>query len=256
MPAVSSNEKQNLWDKRERYQQTPNRYAEVTQLKSLNKLLAEMGNTWRQNRSSINYVDLGCGEGKGAQFFTQYLAKTVGLPVKSMGIDASTKCAGACKEKGIDFAVRELGVDPLGLVDYQVVTLFETIEHIFNTDNLLESIRKSISKDGVLLVTTLNVVCLKNRILVPLGIQPFNTEVSTRKLSYGYKFKKLRDRMDTWTPAGHIRPFTLLSLIELLEDNGFKVVLSFGLENWGSLRFLERISKNMCTGIFVVAKPV
>jgi 2-polyprenyl-3-methyl-5-hydroxy-6-metoxy-1,4-benzoquinol methylase len=159
-------------------------------------------------------------------------------------------------ERGIDFKLRELGAEQLGLADCQVITLFETIEHIFNTDSLLESVRQAISKDGLLFVSTLNVVCLKNRFLVPLGIQPFNTEVSTRKLSYDYKYKRLRERMDTWAPAGHIRPFTLLSLTELLEDNGFKVVQSFGLENWRGLKFLERLSKNMCTGIFVVAKPV
>jgi 2-polyprenyl-3-methyl-5-hydroxy-6-metoxy-1,4-benzoquinol methylase len=253
---MSIDDQTNLWDARERYKKTPNRYEEVANLKSINKLLTQTGTTWRQNRSFINYADLGCGEGKGAQFFSQYLTKTIELPVKTIGIDASTRCADSCKEKGIDFQVRELGKDPIGLIDYQVITLFETIEHIFNTDNLLTSVRQMISDDGLFFVTTLNVVCLKNRILVPLGIQPFNTEVSTKKLSYGYKFKKLRERMDTWEPAGHIRPFTLPSLTELLEDNGFKVVLSFGLENWKNLRFLERVSKNMCTGIFVVAKPV
>jgi 2-polyprenyl-3-methyl-5-hydroxy-6-metoxy-1,4-benzoquinol methylase len=247
---------QTIWDARERYLQTPNRYAEVTGLKPLNNFIKELGNQWRKDRFWINYADLGCGEGKGTQFFSDYIVRTVGLPVKSTGVDASTKCATACKERGVDFYVRELGVDPLGILDYQVITLFETIEHIFNTDDLIESIRQAISWDGVLLVTTLNVVCLKNRILVPLGIQPFNTEVSTRKLSYGYKIKKLRDRMDTWAPAGHIRPFTLPSLTELLEDNGFKVVQSYGLENWRGLRFLEKFSKNMCTGIFVVAKPI
>jgi hypothetical protein len=106
-----------------------------------------------------------------------------------------------------------------------------------------------------LLITTLNVVCWKNRILVPLGIQPFNTEVSTQKLSYGYRFGSLKQRMDTWKPAGHIRPFTIYSLCDLIQDNGFQVINSFGLENWKSFKFLEKLSKNMCTGMLVIAKP-
>ncbi len=61
--------------------------------------------------------------------------------------------------------------------------------------------------------------------------------------------------METWPPAGHIRPFTLHSLRDMLEDNGFTIVKSFGLENWRSLKFLEHISKNMCTGMLVIAKP-
>ena len=245
-----------LWNNRERFTQTPNRYREVTSKKAINDLFTDYGCRWRSNRLWINYADLGCGEGAGTEFFAKYLTEKIGLPVRAVGVDASPNCASACNSRKIDFQNVVLGSDPLPLMDIQVITLFETIEHIFNTDKLLASAREAISYDGLLLVTTLNVVCLKNRILVPLGIQPFNTEVSTEKLSYGYKFNKLRNKMDTWKPAGHIRPFTLHSLSELIEDNGFKVVASYGLENWGSLRFLEKIAKNMCTGIFVVAKPV
>ena len=246
---------QELWNSRERYAQTPDRYREITAKKPINALFEKYGKRWRQDHLWIDYADLGCGEGAGTEYFSKFLAKTIGLPIRITGVDASSKCASACVERKIDFRNLTLGVDPLGLKDYQVFTLFETIEHVFNTDKLLESIRASISKDGLLLVTTLNVVCLKNRFLVPLGIQPFNTEVSTKKLSYGYKYNSLRERMDTWAPAGHIRPFTLLSLSELLEDNGFKVIQSYGLENWGSLKLLEKVAKNMCTGIFVVALP-
>lgn len=245
-----------LWNNRERFAQTPDRYREVASKKAIKSLFTEYALRWRSNRQRINYADLGCGEGAGTEFFSKFIAEKVGLPVKTVGVDASPNCASACNSRKIDFQTAVLGSEPLPLKDIQVITLFETIEHIFNTDKLLASARAAISDDGLLLVTTLNVVCLKNRILVPLGIQPFNTEVSTEKLSYGYKFKSLRDKMDTWKPAGHIRPFTLPSLSELVEDNGFKVIASYGLENWGSLRFLEKIAKNMCTGIFVVAKPV
>ncbi|MCW3994705.1 MAG: class I SAM-dependent methyltransferase [Candidatus Bathyarchaeota archaeon] len=246
---------EDLWDKRERFEQTPDRYREIACKKPVAQVLERLGSQWRKDCLWINYADLGCGEGKGTKFFSEFLVKTVGLPVKSIGVDASAICAVPCRERGIDFCKVELGAEPLNLSDYQVITLFETIEHVFNTDKLLESIRQSISKDGVLLVTTLNVVCLKNRLLVPLGIQPFNTEVSTKKLSYGYKYKSLRQRMDTWKPAGHIRPFTLYSLTEMLEENGFKVLKSLGLENWRTLKVLEHVAKNMCTGILVVAVP-
>src|SRR4030065_922278 len=107
-------------------------------------------------------------------------------------------------------------------------------------------------KDGLLLVTTLNVVCWKNRIMVPLGIQPFNTEVSTRKLSYGYRFESLKKKMATWKPAGHIRPFTLYSLCEMLEDNGFTVIRSYGLENWWAFKFLKSIAKT-CALAFLLS---
>lgn len=253
----SSKIDEKLWDKREIYSQsqTPNRYREVASMETIRVLFKQLGKQWRQKHLWINYADLGCGEGEGTKYFTKFLVKTVGLPINAVGIDASPKCREACERNVLNFRRVKLGEESLGLEEYQVFTLFETIEHVFNTDQLIESIRASISKDGVLLVTTLNVVCLKNRFLVPLGIQPFNTEVSTKKLSYGYKLKSLRAKMDTWKPAGHIRPFTLSSLCEILEDNGFTVMYTFGLENWRALKVLEKIAKNMCTGIFVVVKP-
>jgi SAM-dependent methyltransferase len=213
-----------------------------------------LGEQWKAKRETIQYVDLGSGDCKGTRIFADFLKKSSELPVKAFGVDASRTCEVRCNERGVDYLRVDLGSEHIPLKDSQVITLFETIEHVFNTDFLLESVRRSISEDGVLLVTTLNVVCLKNRILVPLGIQPINTEVSTRKL-YGYRFNYLKKKVQTWKPAGHIRPFTLYSLCDLLEDTGFEVVRSYGLENWRTLKFLERIAKNMCTGMLVVAKP-
>lgn len=177
------------------------------------------------------------------------------MPVKVVGVDASKKCEQQCRELKINFLRVDLGVDPIHITEpFQVVTLFETIEHIFNTDSLLQEIRSLLSKDGIFLVTTLNVACWKNRILVPLGIQPMNTEVSTKKLSYGYRLDSLKRRVDFWKPAGHIRPFTLYSLQDILQDNGFKIISTHGLENWRLFKILQYFSKNMCTGILVLAQ--
>ena len=244
-----------IWEKRERYELAPHRYLEVSSIGSIRKLFMDLGEHWKSRRKEISYVDLGCGNCSGALEFSDFLRKTTKLQVKTVGIDGSAKCGVVCKDRGVEFIQLDLGSERIPLQDQQVFTLFETIEHVFNTDHLLRSIRKSISDDGLLLITTLNVVCWKNRILVPLGIQPFNTEVSTEKLSYGFRFGRLKKRMDMWKPAGHIRPFTLYSLCDMLEDNGFTIVMSCGLENWRAFKFLEVIAKNMCTGILVVARP-
>jgi SAM-dependent methyltransferase len=246
---------QTFWDERDRYELTPPRYSEVASIAWVRKFFEETGNIWRKNRKSINYVDLGCGDCRGTRAFADFLGKTTHMVIKTVGVDASAQCEQQCSNQNIEFVRLDLGSEPIPLRDFQVFTIFETIEHIFDTDSLVLSMRDSISKDGILLVTTLNTVCWKNRILVPLGIQPINTEVSTKKLSYGYRMEFLKKRVDTWKPAGHIRPFTLYSLTDLLEDNGFKVINSYGLENWRSFKFLEHIAKNMCTSILVIARP-
>ena len=244
-----------FYNNRERFEQTPDRYGELASKKPVIQLFSSRTEEWKKNHESIRYLDVGCGSGEGTQNFAQFIQKTTNMPVEAAGADASIECKNAVESRGMKFSCSDFNSDCLFPKDCQVVTVFETIEHIFNTDFLLSSIRKSISDDGFLLVTTLNVVCWKNRILVPLGIQPFNTEVSTQKLSYGYRIGALKQRMDTWKPAGHIRPFTIYSLCDLIQDNGFQVINSFGLENWRSFKFLEKISKNMCTGMLVIAKP-
>ena len=243
-----------FYNHRERFEQTPDRYGELISKKPVIQLFSSLARDWKKNRESIKYLDIGCGSGKGTRKFAQFIQETSGISVEAVGADASRECQNACESEGIKFSCLDFNSDSLFPKDCQVVTVFETIEHIFNTDFLLTSIRKSISADGILLITTLNVVCWKNRILVPLGIQPFNTEVSTKKLSYGYRLDSLKHRMDTWKPAGHIRPFTIYSLCDLLQDNGFQVINSFGLENWKGFKFLEKLSKNMCTGMLVIAK--
>jgi SAM-dependent methyltransferase len=244
-----------LWDDRKRYLLSPDRYAEVIAKDPIKKIFADFSKIWRSTRESINYIDLGCGDCRGTRTFANFLKKDSGIETNAFGVDSSHKCEFSCKELGVNFHQADLGSEEIPFVDCQVITLFETIEHIFNTDFLLKSIRRSISKDGILFVSTLNVVSWKNRILVPLGIQPLNTEVSTKKLSYGFRLKSLKKRVDFWQPAGHIRPFTLHSLCDILEDNGFSVIKSFGLENWTAFKFLEHLAKNMCSGILVVARP-
>lgn len=254
-PVYKENPNTAFWENRSRYELTPQRYSEVSSKPSIKKIFKLMGNAWRKNRDLIKYVDLGSGDCRGTRKFADFLGTTTGISIESTAVDASNKCKIQCEKQKINFLQLDLNSQSIPIQDVQIFTLFETIEHIFNTDNLLSSIRQAISKDGLLLVTTLNVVCWKNRILVPLGIQPFNTEVSTKKLSYGFKSKFLKQKMDVWKPAGHIRPFTLYSLRDILADNGFSVIGSFGLENWRAFKFLEHLAKNMCTGILVVAAP-
>jgi SAM-dependent methyltransferase len=241
-------------NQRERFEQTPDRYSELVCRKEFTRVLTALSLDWKKTRNALNYADVGCGEGNNTQKFSDFLYKKSQLDVYTFGVDASIDCQKPCEERGIRFSCIDLNSTRLPFKDCQVITVFDTIEHVFDTDFLLNSIRQSLSSDGIIMVTTLNVVCWKNRFLVPFGIQPFNTEVSTQKLSYGYRVAALKRRMDSWQPAGHIRPFTLYSLCDLIEDNGFKVVLSLGMENWRTFKFLERVAKNMCTSMLVVAK--
>lgn len=83
-----------------------------------------------------------------------------------------------------------------------------------------------------------------------LGVPPLNLEVSLKGY-YGLKLFKRFYR--NYTSAGHIRGFTLLSLKEMLEDNGFKVLAVCGIENWRITRFLDYFP-SLATNFLIIAR--
>jgi len=81
----------------------------------------------------------------------------------------------------------------------------ETIEHISNTDLLLEEIRRVLKKNGIGIVTTPNLVSFFNRVLFLFG-----------KLLAGYHLSQkyivnrpfLKNRKNPFKGKGHIKLFT------------------------------------------------
>lgn len=106
---------------------------------------------------------------------------------------------------------------PWGENTFDVVVCNEIIEHIFDTDRLLEELLRVLKPQGKLILSTPNLASLPNRICLFLGWQPFGTEVSSRRSNYGNPLRK------SLNPAGHIRVFTQNALLEILKENGFVV---------------------------------
>ncbi len=100
---------------------------------------------------------------------------------------------------------------------FDVVVCNEIIEHIFDTDRLLEELHRVLKPQGKLILSTPNLASLPNRICLLFGWQPFGTEVSSRRSNYGNPLRK------SLNPAGHIRVFTQKALLEILRENGFVV---------------------------------
>jgi len=102
---------------------------------------------------------------------------------------------------------------PLPDNSVDLVLLIEVIEHVFNTDNLVVEIRRILKNNGLLVITTPNLSCILNRIMLFLGKQPLFTEVSAKKM-FG------RPGNDV---VGHIRVFTYGSLREFLVYYRFRI---------------------------------
>lgn len=93
---------------------------------------------------------------------------------------------------------------------FDVVILGDVIEHIFDTDLLLEKCKKILKKGGKLIVTTPNVASLGRRIMLLLGLNPF--------LEFSSKFPPVKG----YPAVGHIRYYTLSTLKFQLTYHGFK----------------------------------
>lgn len=110
---------------------------------------------------AANYVktkkvlDLACGSGYGTRILSDAGAKEV------IGIDISREAiAYASKKYGNDkthFKISDALEINLPAKHFDVIVCFEFIEHIVNQEALLKEIRRLLSNDGILVISTPNI---------------------------------------------------------------------------------------------------
>lgn len=96
---------------------------------------------------------------------------------------------------------------------FDIVILDEVIEHLVDTDSIMEEIHRVLKVDGQLLISTPNLASWFNRLALLFGVQPAFSEVS---------FKKVYGRPGIGI-VGHLRLFTKRALVAFVSDNGFRV---------------------------------
>lgn len=115
------------------------------------------------------------------------------------GVDLSEPSVELAKKKGIKaYVIDAEHILPFPADFFDTVFAGEIIEHIFDTDRVLEEIKRVLKPDGHLVLTTPNLASLGRRLLLFLGKNPL-TETS------------LSDNA-----AGHIRYFIKETLFKLL----------------------------------------
>jgi hypothetical protein len=82
----------------------------------------------------------------------------------------------------------------------------------------VKEIRRVLRPGGHLIVSTPNLACLPNRVLLGLGLQPLFSEVSEEMVvGRGATFLG-----QGGSPVGHLRLYTLRGLLETLRLHGFQ----------------------------------
>ena len=178
-----------------------------------NTILEELTNL---NIRAEKCLDIGCADGA----FTSQIAKKVGAH-EVYGVDVFMKALKIAFSRGVKAFSVDLNKEPLPFQDnfFDLITAVEVIEHLTDTDNLLQETYRCLRRNGYFVITTPNLTSWINRILLLLGYTPIMYEVS-----FKYRVGKPFNNKKSFNASGHLRLYTLKALVDHLEIYGFKVI--------------------------------
>lgn len=160
-------------------------YAKKLKLGFLKDLHAISFNSWQR------VLDIGCGGG----FFLNAVRETFD---EVYGLEISSELAEFVKRKwGIDVHIGDIQNINFSENYFDIITLYDVIEHMLHPDQLLSEIHRILKPGGVVVVSTPNV--------------------------NGLSAKIMKDKWLFFTPPEHLYYFSPNSLKIFLEANGFTV---------------------------------
>lgn len=182
-------------------------------------------------------LDIGCGEGDVAL----ELARRFGA--RAVGVDISQVMVDVCRSRGLTTERADIGCEPLPFADesFDLVYLAEVLEHLVSPDAAIRELWRVLRPGGHLLVSTPNLACLPNRLLLTLGVQPLYSEVSDERVVGRW----LGAFGQGGEPVGHLRLYTRRGLVEFLRMHRFDIVRVKGA-SFGGIR-LESVLRLVST---------
>jgi len=158
------------------------------------------------SQKPMRLLDVGCLDGVAVSIFNE-------LGVRAEGIDPSSEAVEIGRRNGLNLHVGYLHELEFPESSYDVVTLYEVIEHLEKPVDLFEEIARILKSGGVLVVGTGNVD------------------------SWTAKFKKEKwDFFGLYSRGGHVSFFSPRTLGYLAQKTGFEVIFS----RTYTVKFLER----------------
>jgi SAM-dependent methyltransferase len=165
-------------------------------------------------------------------------------------VDIDANSIMKAKDVGFKAVTIDVSRDPLPFPDghFDLVYMGEVIEHLLNPDFAIREMYRVTKTHGKVIITTPNLACWYNRILLLAGMTPLNVEVSSERI-VGRKFKFLGNGSP---PVGHIRVFTKGAMTEFLLKEGIHDFKIRGYER-GDIPFDKVLSKfpSIASGLIV-----
>jgi 2-polyprenyl-3-methyl-5-hydroxy-6-metoxy-1,4-benzoquinol methylase len=204
----------NLRDYYERYggeacQQRPDRY--------ISKRIQNAALLFQKHLAAPQrLLDVGCGAG----IATAYLKDALDIQ-ETFGVDIAETNIQCVREQKITALLCDLNSEPLPFEDsfFDAIFAGEIIEHLIDPDHLLREVHRTLTENGVFVLSTPNLASWYNRIALLLGWQPLDSGTS-------FCHDVGRPGFLRFDEGGteHLRLYTLRALKELMLINGFKVV--------------------------------
>jgi 2-polyprenyl-3-methyl-5-hydroxy-6-metoxy-1,4-benzoquinol methylase len=178
-------------------------------------------------------VDVGCGDGLATS-----VAASVSPGHRFVGVDWSADAVRQASARGLALvraSVEDAGL-PVATGAADVVIMSEVIEHLVDTDSVLDEVRRILKPGGSLLLSTPNLAAWFNRGLLAVGVQPVFSEVSLRGV-FGRPGTQV---------AGHLHMFTKRALTGLLTARGFTSISVGGARYHDVPRPLRALDRAFC----------
>jgi len=143
-------------------------------------------------------LDVGCSKG-----FLLDVARAEGWD--AVGIELNRNAVEAARARGLDVRQGELDDRTFDEASFDVVTLFDLLEHARDPRATLAACRRVLRPGGLLGVTTPDIG----------GLVP--------RVTYGL-FARTLGAWDHPTPPGHVIQFSRRTLVQVLESTGFEII--------------------------------
>ncbi|MDB5194414.1 MAG: Methyltransferase type 11 [Parcubacteria group bacterium] len=149
--------------------------------------------------SGKRILDVGCAGG----YFGEEVKKKGDC--EFIGIDISEKSVAEAKTKIDGAFVVDIQSEKTNFPNdhFDAIIFSEVIEHLLFPEKALEELKRIMKKDGVLIITTPNLLVFSNRVRMLFG---------------KFEYKDF-----TYFERGHIHFFTVASLRKLLKEEGFMI---------------------------------
>jgi SAM-dependent methyltransferase len=201
--------------------------------------------TFRYIKDDISLLNLGCGNRFNFENEVKKIRKV-----------SITSCDINNPEKIPESVDQFKNVDVENLVTFEkkfdLVTFFELIEHIDNTDVLLQNCYQNLKEDGLLIFSFPNLSSFYSRVELLLGFQPHILEASNGKANFGMGlFGRLNNPGNQ--SIHHIRGITTRAMKEMVQYHGFEVVKIMG-GSLNNMKFFNAIYQLAPQNIFVCRK--